>query len=150
MTSDSRSVFSCSKDGALIKWDLESGSKTYIKKSRSKDASRQLSGYLSELLCVALSSDDRYVASGGRDNCVRVFDARSKFAEINSFTGHRGAVTSLAFRNQSYSLFSGSQDRCIKHWNLSEMGYVETLFGHQVFLIPYTLQTIYSDCCKMP
>ena len=30
----------------------------------------------------------------------------------------------------SFQLFSGSFDRCIKHWNIDQMGYVETLYGH--------------------
>ena len=62
---------------------------------------------------------------------IRVFDARTANAEVKVLTGHRGAVTSLSFRRESYSLFSGSLDRCVKHWDLSEMGYLETMFGHQ-------------------
>lgn len=62
---------------------------------------------------------------------LRIYDARQSQAEIKCFSGHRDAITSLAFRKDSKSLFSGSLDRCIKHWDLNEMGYLETLFGHQ-------------------
>jgi len=62
---------------------------------------------------------------------VRIFDLRLAEAEIKAFQGHRDAITSLSFRRDSYSLFSGSLDRCLKHWDLNEMGYLETLFGHQ-------------------
>ena len=51
---------------------------------------------------------------------------------FRSLQGHRDAVTCLSFRRDSYSLFSGSLDRCLKHWDLNEMGYLETMFGHQV------------------
>eukprot|EP00611_Tribonema_gayanum_P020584 TRINITY_DN3776_c0_g1_i1.p1 TRINITY_DN3776_c0_g1~~TRINITY_DN3776_c0_g1_i1.p1 ORF type:complete len:335 (-),score=95.74 TRINITY_DN3776_c0_g1_i1:27-1031(-) len=61
---------------------------------------------------------------------VRVWDCRTDEV-VASFSGHRDAVTALAFRHGSYSLYSGSADRSIKHWGLSEMAYVETLFGHQ-------------------
>ncbi len=43
-------------------------------------------------------------------------------------------MSSLSFRRDSYDLYSGSLDRCIKHWNIAQMGYVETLFGHQSFV----------------
>jgi ribosomal RNA-processing protein 9 len=80
---------------------------------------------------VAVSSDGRYVAAGGRDKLIHVFDSRTN-EEIKSFSGHRDDVTCLSFQRDSMSLFSGSLDRCIKHWDLNEMGYLETLFGHQV------------------
>ena len=47
-----------------------------------------------------------------------------------SFAGHRAAITSLAFRSNSRQLFSGSHDRTVKVWNMDEMCYVETLYGH--------------------
>lgn len=84
-----------------------------------------------ELLSTAVTTDGRYVVSGGRDMMIKVYDSRIN-AEVKSFLGHRDAVTSLAFRRDTYSLFSGSLDRCLKHWDLNEMGYIETMFGHQV------------------
>jgi ribosomal RNA-processing protein 9 len=85
----------------------------------------------SEVLAVALSTDGKYLVSGGRDCRIRVFDCRIN-AEVKVFQGHRGAVTSLAFKKDSSILFSAGEDRCIKQWDLDEMGYLETLFGHQV------------------
>jgi ribosomal RNA-processing protein 9 len=81
-------------------------------------------------LTTAISSDMKYCATGGRDKLIRIFDLRSN-SEVKVFEGHRDAVTSLAFRHGSHSLYSGSLDRCVKHWDLQEMGYLETLFGHQ-------------------
>ena len=52
-----------------------------------------------EVLSVAVSTD--------------IYDTRlhDGNAEVQAFTGHRDAVTSLAFQKDSYSLFSGSNDR---------------------------------------
>ena len=50
---------------------------------------------------------------------------------LKTFGGHRGPVSGLAFRKEFHQLFSGSFDRSVKVWNLDEMSYVETLFGHQ-------------------
>jgi ribosomal RNA-processing protein 9 len=41
------------------------------------------------------------------------------------------AVQSLAFRKGTQQLYSGSFDRTLRLHDLSVMGYVETLFGHQ-------------------
>ena len=40
-------------------------------------------------------------------------------------------MTSLAFRKGTNQLYSSSKDRTIKSWSLDELGYMETLFGHQ-------------------
>jgi ribosomal RNA-processing protein 9 len=131
LASDESVVYSGSKDNSVIMWDLESGSRRVLrpKWSRSTHGSEQCCK--GEVLSVAVTSDGRYLASGGRDTCVRIFDTRMSSTEVQAFKGHRDAVTSLAFRRDSYSLFSGSLDRCLKHWDLNEMGYLETLFGHQ-------------------
>lgn len=50
---------------------------------------------------------------------------------IKTFKGHRDAITGLAFRKRTHTLYSASADRTVKHWSLDEMSYVETLFGHQ-------------------
>lgn len=130
LSPDETCVYSGSKDNSIIKWDSETGMKTIIHpRWNSKNSDHQ--SHDAEILSVAVTSDGRYVASGGRDYKIRIFDIRTKYSQVNAFEGHRGAVTSLAFRRDSYALFSGSMDRCIKHWDLKEMGYLETLFGHQ-------------------
>lgn len=133
ITKDETAVYSGSKDNSVLKWDLETGAKQVLKEKWN--AKQNISGHNSssgEILAVAVSHDDRFAVSAGRDNVIRVFDSRLKYAEVRALSGHRDAVTSLAFRMDSYTLFSGSLDRCLKHWDLNDMAYIETLFGHQV------------------
>jgi hypothetical protein len=82
-----------------------------------------------EIYSVAVSCDGKYVASGGKDKLVYIWDSRSGTL-IDSFRGHGKAVSALAFRLKTHQLFSGSHDRCVKHWNVDDMGYVESLYGH--------------------
>jgi len=131
MSRDESAVFSVSKDNSLIKWDVESGYKQILAPKWSRETHPNQQCCEGELLTVTCSSDDRYVVTGGRDKTIRIYDARQSHAEIKSFTGHRNAVTSLAFRRNTYSLFSASLDGTLKSWDLNEMGYIETLFGHQ-------------------
>jgi ribosomal RNA-processing protein 9 len=129
LSSDASFVISGSKDNSVIRWDSETGEKTYLLPRWTKESAVEHSR-AAEILATAISTDMKYCATGGRDKLIRIFDLRSN-VEVKAFEGHRDAVTSLAFRHGSYSLYSSSFDRCVKHWDLQEMGYLETLFGHQ-------------------
>lgn len=83
------------------------------------------------LLACAVSTDGVYVAAGGGDRCVHVWDVRSGGGPVKSFPGHKDVVTALAFRSGTHELFSGSRDRSVKIWSLDDLAYVDALFGHQ-------------------
>lgn len=95
-----------------------------------KPAARQGGGRAS-LLAAAVSSDGAYLAVGGGDKKVHVFDARSG-QHLHAYPGHRDIVTALAFREGTHTLLSGSFDRTVKIWSLDDGAYVDTLYGHQV------------------
>ena len=82
------------------------------------------------ILCVAASSTGQFVATGGTDRKLIIWNA-ADLKPLRVFTQHRDAVTSLAFRRGTNQLYSASKDRTIKTWSLNELAYVETLFGHQ-------------------
>ncbi|CAI5745609.1 unnamed protein product [Peronospora destructor] len=128
---DGRTAFSAAKDGSLLRWDLAQQKKTKLTLPKNDVGAEKATTDKDRcVLALAASSDGKFLASGGCDKLVRVWDVE-KNELLESFSGHRDAVSSLAFRLRSHSLFSGSFDRSIKHWNLTEMGYIETLFGHQ-------------------
>ncbi|GMF09661.1 unnamed protein product [Phytophthora lilii] len=128
---DGKTAFSAAKDGSLLRWDLAKQQKTKLSLPKDDVAADKVKTDNDRcILALAASSDGKFLASGGRDKLVRVWDAEKGELQ-ESFSGHRDAISALAFRLRSHSLFSGSLDRSIKHWNLTEMGYVETLFGHQ-------------------
>lgn len=119
------------KNGEIVKWDVKSGRRLVcvndfqeeMEKEKKTDKDRCVLG-------VAISPDEKYFVTGEMSGKIRVWD-NEKNTVLETFKGHRDGVTSLVFRKQSSMLFSGSLDRSIKHWNLKEMGYVETLYGHQ-------------------
>lgn len=134
---DGTRAISGSKDHSVLMWDVQEGRRaTAICPSWKKESAEEKQATprtLGEVLSVACSDDGRYAAVGRRDATVCIYDIRSdaKTNLVKTFAGHKGPITSLSFRTQSLQLFSGSEDRCIRHYNLNEMMYLETLYGHQ-------------------
>mmetsp|Transcript_14312 Transcript_14312/g.26802 ORF Transcript_14312/g.26802 Transcript_14312/m.26802 type:complete len:550 (+) Transcript_14312:160-1809(+) len=143
LQSNGERAISGSKDHSVIIWDVEDQRRSFTMclpwKKESAEEKEATSRTMGQVLSVACSDDGRYAAVGRRDSSVCIYDIRvnnlkkpsSSGTLVKTFTGHKGPVTSLSFRTQSLQLFSGSDDRCIRHYNLNEMMYLETLYGHQ-------------------
>jgi len=130
LSPDQQVAYAGSKDNSVTKWECETGQRTIIKQrwSRSSD----IQSHEGELLAISITSDGRYIACGGRDKLIRILDSRVQFGEVQIFSGHKGAISGLAFLDNSYSLFSSSLDGSIKSWQLNDKLCYDTLFGHQV------------------
>ncbi|KAK5684631.1 pre-rRNA processing protein [Elasticomyces elasticus] len=141
-------AYTVSKDGALSKWELparetpmQDGKQVgrlrtkpkrvaYTRGARAKKNERDYLHHVGAILCVAASQDGKFVATGGLDKRIVIWDAAT-LKPLKVFTQHRDSVSSLAFRRGTNQLFSASRDRTVKIWSLDELAYVETLFGHQ-------------------
>ena len=103
-----------------------------------KVAESEDQGHSKAILSVAISPSGRFVATGGADRKLIIWDAET-LTPMQTFAQHRDSVSGLAFvrhistMSSGEQLFSGSFDRTIKTWSVSSAGhaYVETLFGHQ-------------------
>ena len=154
-------AYSGSKDNSIFMWDVERGTKTATVCSQFKKAQKnqtqtspkknggkedggsaakrsQAHRADGEVLALATSDDGRYLAAGHRDATIKIYDVRiagkggsGGAAVATTFSGHKGPITSLSFRPGTLQLFTASDDRCLRHYNLEEMAYVETLYGHQ-------------------
>lgn len=100
----------------------------YVRGGRKKDEGFE--GHTDDILCVAASADGKFVATGGKDHKLIVWDAET-LKILKVFRQHRAGVTGLVFRRGTNELYSSSSDRTVKLWSLNELAYVETLFGHQ-------------------
>lgn len=132
VTQDETSIVTGSKDNSVVQWDTETGQRTFLKRRWNRRLDGDQQSHHGEILAVAVSHDGKYVASGGRDRLIRIHDGRVANSEIKTFSAHRDAISGLCFQSNSYALFSASFDRCVKYFDLNNMAYVETVFGHQV------------------
>uniref|UniRef100_UPI00358FE331 U3 small nucleolar RNA-interacting protein 2 n=1 Tax=Myxine glutinosa TaxID=7769 RepID=UPI00358FE331 len=122
-------IISGSKDGAIVKWNVQSGKKVCtIAGLKKGDTTR--AGHHTQVLCMAISSDGKYLVSGDKAHLIQLWDAET-CRHLHMFKGHKDAISGLSFRKGTHQLYSASHDRSVKVWNVNEMAYVETLFGHQ-------------------
>jgi len=96
--SSSEFLYTSGKEGSIIKWHLPTGKRLTIlhkaPKSKSKDKSSHSTtvsapaetGHTDEVLALALSSDGKYLVSGGRDRRLIVWDADT-LTLLKSFQG---------------------------------------------------------------
>ncbi|KAK7303556.1 hypothetical protein RJT34_14463 [Clitoria ternatea] len=138
LSEDDSKGFSASKDGVIMQWDVNSGqcerykwpSDSVLKSHGLKDPQASATKQSKHVLSLSVSSDGRYLATGGLDRHVHIWDTRTR-EHLQAFPGHRGPVSCLTFRQGTSELFSGSFDRTVKIWNVEDRTYMNTLFGHQ-------------------
>ncbi|XP_009572207.1 PREDICTED: U3 small nucleolar RNA-interacting protein 2-like, partial [Fulmarus glacialis] len=152
---DDRFIFSDSKDGYLIKWEVESGKRLCVVPGGKKGTEERHMGHASHVLCMAISSDGKYLATGDRNKLIMIWDAAT-CKRLHIFTGHHDAVSGLSFRKGTHQLYSASHDRCVKVWNVAENAYVETLYGTvRLWKIPEESQLVFYghqgsiDCIQL-
>ena len=65
-----------------------------------------------------VAASDRFIASGGRDGVVRVYDrGRKKTIELR---GHDGTISALGFDSEGRYLASGGEDRRLIIWDVTD------------------------------
>ncbi|KFP84370.1 U3 small nucleolar RNA-interacting protein 2, partial [Apaloderma vittatum] len=122
----------------------ESGKRLCVVPGGKKGTEKQHMGHASQVLCMAISSDGKYLATGDRNKLIMIWDAAT-CKRLHIFTGHHDAVSGLSFRKGTHQLYSASHDRCVKVWDVAENAYVETLFGHQDVITG--LDSLSRECC---
>ncbi|XP_060081368.1 U3 small nucleolar RNA-interacting protein 2-like isoform X2 [Ylistrum balloti] len=127
---DSRYLFTGSKDCSIIKWDIQRRKKVAVISGGRKGTEQSHVGHTDHILCLAISSDGKYLASGGRNKLIHIWNP-DDCTHIHYFPGHKDTISSLAFRKGTHQLFSASHDRSVKIWNVDDRTYIETLFGHE-------------------
>jgi serine/threonine protein kinase/Tol biopolymer transport system component len=90
---------------------------------------REKGGNAGEVYSVAFSPDGKTLASGSRDQTIKLWGVSTGKC-TTSLTGHTRVVHSVAFSPDGKTLASGSRDQTIKLWDVSTGKCTATLTGH--------------------
>lgn len=80
---------------------------------------RRLGGHRQEVCGLKWSPDNQYLASGGNDNRLYVWNQHS-LSPVQSYSEHMAAVKAIAWSPHHHGLLAsggGTADRCIRFWN---------------------------------
>lgn len=75
-------------------------------------------GHELAVLTVAVSPDSNYVATGGRDKTIKLWEL-STGREVRSFLGHSASVNQLDFSSDGKTLISANGDATAKIWEVA-------------------------------
>lgn len=98
--------FGCSGKGQLLVWEWQSES--YVFKQQ---------GHFNNMASLAYSPDGQYVATGGDDGKVKVWNTNSGLCFV-TFTEHTSSVTTVTFTSSGFVIVSASLDGTVRAFDL--------------------------------
>ncbi|MDJ0774572.1 MAG: AAA-like domain-containing protein [Mastigocoleus sp. MO_167.B18] len=77
---------------------------------------------------VNVSPNGKFIATGGSDNLVRIWDIKGNL--IHTLKGHSGEIWNVRFSPDGKTLASCSRDGTIKFWNVEDGKFLKTILAH--------------------
>jgi WD40 repeat protein/serine/threonine protein kinase len=110
-------------------WDLHLDRAAPDARAPVGEPVRVLEGHSDTVLCVAVSSQGRYFATGGKDQTARIWDAPSGRL-VQVLKGHTDWVLAVAFSPDEARLMTASADRTVSVWEIATSRTLFSLAGH--------------------
>jgi len=113
---------SASWDKTLRLWNLQRGETEATFVDHTKD-----------VLTCSFSADNRQIASGGRDNKIKIWNTKGECKFTVEEDEHHDWISALRFSPDTKKplLASASWDGTVKIWDPSSMALINTFVGHQ-------------------
>uniref|UniRef100_W8BBA1 Periodic tryptophan protein 2 n=2 Tax=Ceratitis capitata TaxID=7213 RepID=W8BBA1_CERCA len=93
--------------GQLLVWEWQS--EQYIMKQQ---------GHSSEMTCISYSADGQYIATGGEDSKVKLWNTQSGFCFV-TFSEHTSGITGIQFSRNKNFLVSCSLDGTVRAFDIN-------------------------------
>ena len=117
--------------GDIYIWDVNTGTLLRTLRRHIDGFAFSISAHTDGVTSVVFSPDGYALASGSRDDTIRLWDVNTGTL-LRTLTGHTSGVTSVVFSPDGYTLASGSYDNTIRLWELE-------LPVSRVSITPYTV-----------
>jgi WD40 repeat protein len=117
-------IAACSYEGSIFGWDVVEDLKHT---SLQAKMSFGFNCCQSSLRCLAISQTGKYLACGGVDERIRLFDMENN-KSLGEISNQSGSLTSLHFYGESY-LISGAE---VSEWFLSIFAFAFTICWNSV------------------
>ncbi|KAL2919776.1 U3 snoRNP protein [Polyrhizophydium stewartii] len=99
-------AFGSSKLGQLLVWEWQSES--YVLKQQ---------GHQHDMNCIAYSPDGQFIATGGDDGKVKLWNTQTGFCFV-TFAEHSGSIVAVEFARRGQVVFSASIDGTVRAFDL--------------------------------
>ncbi|EAN31503.2 U5 small nuclear ribonucleoprotein 40 kDa protein [Theileria parva strain Muguga] len=89
-----------------------------------------LTGHESEIYSIEFSQDGQFLASGGKDRQILLYEAFGECRNFGVLTGHKNAVLEVHWNKNSNFLYSCSADFTASVWDVNYAKRIRKLKGH--------------------
>ena len=131
-SSNNNMIASASFDGTVVIWQNNNSYSNSNNNYESWDMIASLEGHENEVKCVMWSSNDRYLATCGRDKKIWIWEQinddynnnmneNTEFECVTMLEGHSQDVKSLVWHTNEELLFSASYDDTIRIWAIDSI-----------------------------
>jgi len=100
------------EDGTIAIWH-------YYSRERRLEPRCTLEGHSAGIRSLCFSGDGTVLASGSKDQTIRLWSMAELRLCITTLTGHEGSVQSVCFNPNGSALASGGSDKTVRLWSIS-------------------------------
>jgi WD40 repeat protein len=124
---DSATVAVGTFEGELVLWDLANNKcRSKLKAHKELDAAPEAARNEPGVKTIAYSADGRWLATGGRDGIVRLWDADTAKERV-MLVGHKSYINAVVFSSDGKWLASAGDDDSVRIWDVTLAKTIQTL-----------------------